>query len=509
MKRLLHFRQFLPLVLLIVWLGLVYFLYRPNIFSIRFGDEEDNFLLGKLLLNGEKIYSQLFAHHQPLGYVLSATVQFVTHPDNLVSLVNRHREFLWLWSGFWTGLAVVIFGWPALIFSLAYEFPKRFLFGDEFLSESLAAYPLIFLLLFCLEGQRLNTKGKAILIGLAWGIVALLLMPLWPALAFLMVAIFVLLFKNKKIREFLPYIFSGGFAIVLVVLPFIDLDKYLYDFFYINSAYYIPFATSPGEGTSLMGFLAPITAFIAPGANNEMLWVIRIFSAVLGVNLIYLLYKRRLWQVIFIFVSLGLINLRYTAPGKVFYNGFHTLPWFACLTLVISYLSWKQWKVIMVVIVATSFFLPKSEVLRRSNPARDFHVNYSQSFDVAQAINAIGNPSDTIFAAPGDWLVYWQSRPKHASFMLNYYGWMPRVPALKNEVETMFDTRLPTFFYCNEDCRTMGLEPRLNSYTELFRDGIQTGLFIQPKSLESLSSDQKQKLKFFRFSYQTPPTQRN
>src|SRR3989344_1765887 len=90
--------------LILITIGLLIFLgyfYENKVFYIHFVDEEDNLVLGKYLTRGEKLYSDLFSHHQPLAYIISAGIQKTTDPNSIALLIKRHREFLIVWSAIW------------------------------------------------------------------------------------------------------------------------------------------------------------------------------------------------------------------------------------------------------------------------------------------------------------------------------------------------------------------------------------------------------------------------
>src|SRR3989344_2107005 len=80
--------------------------YLNKVFAVRFADEEDNLVLGHFLIQNQKLYSELFYHHQPLGYILSAGFQFLTGPEDIYELVKTHREVMIAWSLLWCLLLV-------------------------------------------------------------------------------------------------------------------------------------------------------------------------------------------------------------------------------------------------------------------------------------------------------------------------------------------------------------------------------------------------------------------
>lgn len=68
----------------------IFLAYQNKAFSIRFVDEEQNFVLGNFVAKKEKLYSDLFANHQPVTFILSGTINSLTDPNSIYLLVKRH-----------------------------------------------------------------------------------------------------------------------------------------------------------------------------------------------------------------------------------------------------------------------------------------------------------------------------------------------------------------------------------------------------------------------------------
>ena len=162
-KKILKSRFFSVIILLVVLIISSYF-YEQKIFSFHFVDEEDNFVLGMYLNQDEKLYRDLFSHHQPFAYILSSVVQTVSNPTDIYKLVQRHREFMILWSIIWLFILTLRFGWIGPMFAFFYEFTKIYLLGNLFSSESLVVYPVIYLVVWCLSKQK-NIKYEFLFLG--------------------------------------------------------------------------------------------------------------------------------------------------------------------------------------------------------------------------------------------------------------------------------------------------------------------------------------------------------
>ncbi len=487
-KKVLNSRVFwqktLVSVAIFLWLGFLFVLFSRNVFNIHFGDEDDNFLLGKFLTRGSFLYSDLFSHHQPLGYVISAFVQTVTKPETIFQLVGAHRAFIFAWAAIWTVVAGLYFGNQILVFTIVYEVAKRAIFGDQFLSESLAVYPIVFISSFLLTKKEV-TKITAFLIGLAFSTAGVLLLPTWPMLGFLFISFAIS--QRSDLRRIVPYIVLGVVFPILVTLKFINIGEYFHNSFYINNAYYLKYGVNSSEGIRLMAFITPAVAILKESAGNNFLQLIKIFSGLWFVVLVWLFSKKYIFKAAFIILLLGLANIRYVEPGKMFFQGFHSIPWFAFLVLSVVWgifqirklTSFKQsLNTLLVIMVILSIWLMGQLSFERGNKIYAYEVSHARTINMANILGKISLPNDTLFVVPGDWLLYWSTNIKPASSMLNYYGWMKNVPEIKERIDTLMTKNPPTFFYCIDDCLAIGLDRYLEKYQEIKQQGMGTRLFV-------------------------------
>ena len=330
-------------ILFFIFLG---FLYQRQALSFHFVDEEDNIVLGSYLLREEKLYSDLFSQHQPLAYIGSAGVTKVTEPNTLFLLIKRHREAIIIWSFLWAIILIIRFRWVAVLTLLIYEPMKTFLLGNLFLSESLVVFPLIYLLGWILLADKKIYKWETFFLGVCLSISFLLLSPLWPVL---LVLTFLIIKKLGKLgRLGWLGLLGGVFIPILLTLNFISIPDYFFNAFYINFNYYIPMTSKvPLWEILFNAFLAPLISLTLWEGRSATLQVIQLLSVMLLVNL-FILWKIKKYNfVIFIFLILGLINLRFVVPGQQAYSGFHILPWFISLILltVISIkFTWEKYQ---------------------------------------------------------------------------------------------------------------------------------------------------------------------
>jgi len=161
----------------------VFLVQRQNFLIPDFIDEQDNFIVAKNIIDGNKIYTNVFSHHQPGPYILSALIQVTTKPDLIQNLVLRHRQFVFVWSIVWILLIMWRFGYQMLVPLMIVEIVKNKYLGSLFLAESLVVAPMIYLVLSYLENNVY--KYEQIFLGIIIGIVGICLAPMWPLLGLL------------------------------------------------------------------------------------------------------------------------------------------------------------------------------------------------------------------------------------------------------------------------------------------------------------------------------------
>jgi len=481
--------------------------YHNKIFSIHFVDEEDNFILGKYLLEDQKLYSDLFSHHQPMGYIISAGYQSVTQPDNIYMLIKRHREFMIAWSFLWCALLLWKFRNKIILPLITFEITKFYLLGNLFLSESLAVYPVLYLTLLLFDNEIKPKKYEYVFTGFLMGLSGLLLAPIWPFLVGYLILLFWL--KKIKIKECF-YLIGGGLVPVILSLPFIDIYYYFHNVFYINFKYYIPQSGEEKLPMSLIkSFLSPVTSLINDGRINSSGFALKIIAVFFFVSIGFLIKAKKYRLFIAALVLLTLSNIRYFAPGLQYYAGFHILVWYALFITIAFYfyqdliesLKTKYLKMILIAILLfgiSAIIYSSKDLFSKNDIAHDYYVNYSEQFAYGEVIKGMKNEGDTLFVVPDEWLLYYQADIENNSKMVNFYGWMSLVWELNGYVTESFKTNPPTFFYCN--CSEDYVYSYSPDYYQMVRDGSKTSLWIRSDKFKNLTESQKNKIRFFHFS---------
>lgn len=490
----------------IVFLVFTSIFYENRVASFHFVDEEYNFVLGKYLLGGEKLYQKTFSNHQPLGFVISAAVQGVTQPNSIFLLVKRHREFMIAYSFFWSIGLVAAFGLPALLFVALYELMKIFLLGNLFLPEALSVYPLLYLVgLVVYRGQK-PKKYELVLSGLLVGMIILLLAPLWP----LILVITLLLLRKSSIKS-AGFLAAGMVPMLALFLYFSFLPQYFYDTVIINTRYFIPLtAAEPAAPSLLKSLFAPLIALFAAEQTPTGL-VARMVSAIFLTTCMLLAIKKRHRLALLGIFLLWLANLRFVWPGQEFYRGFHLLPWFALLlflsvenaAVVSSLFKNAVIKLSLVVallaVFVVSLWSSYPALFVKRDVRKDLYINYSNQFTMGEAVKIMASDSlrrsDTLLALPDEWLIYWQSGLRPPTRINSYYAWMDKTPDLSAQVKMAFNDLKPTFVYC--DCgreREATVIDYLGGYVRLRGSQGFTNLYVLPEKLARLSQQQLDRL---------------
>ncbi|MFA6073868.1 MAG: hypothetical protein WC758_07175 [Candidatus Woesearchaeota archaeon] len=482
------------------------FFYHKQIFALRFFDEEETFAAGKYLNQEEHLYSDLITSHQPLTTIASSVLQKVSHPDNLLMLIKRHREAIIIYSVIWDIILVASAGFTGFLFVLIFETTKILLFGNLFIAESLITYPLIFLVIFATKKIRVTYK-HAFIYGILITSCLFLLAPIWPLIIYLAY----LLVKKFDLRQRWVFLL-GSIAVLLVVIPFFDPLKYWEHTIINNFKYTIP-ATSyfgPWYMTFAKGFFAPLISLTHLN-GSLLLWLERGLVVGLLTYFVISFLQHKYRPIIFTFVLLGLANLRFYTPGLDYYQGFHSLPWFSLLiylslsSLIKSFqkIDIKLVRILIVgelgVIILLSSLIFIKYLLPTQDKQRDFYVNYSQEESYGQVIKLLSNsPNDNLFVYPDNWLIYWSSGLNHGFRNFGYFQVLSQIPKFSKSVNDMFIKSPPTFFYC-EKCSQSSFVNYLPQYDVIKRDGKNTDLYLLKTKVLTLTQEQLKQLKYFQY----------
>lgn len=468
-----------------------------------FVDEEYNFAIGKYLLRNEVLYDDIITNHQPITHILSYAVQKFTNPNSTFLLVVRHREFIIVWSILWSLVLIQTFGLGALIFVIIYELTKSYLFGNLFLAESLVIYPILFLIGIVINEKKKLNHLSLIFCGICIALSAFLLGPIWPVLGFL--TILLLYTQKDHFTKSLVLLFLGMLTIILPICFYASVNGYFEYYLFYNLIYTVPnYQNEPWAQTLLKSFCTPVLSFLQTN-TTPALTIIRTFSLLMIINMIFLISKRKSKLIFTIILLLGLANIRFVPPGNQHYRGFHLLPWYSILIFITSIISIKYLRqyyyrilctILIITAVALSLEYSGPVLFDKKDMQKDYLINYSTHTDRGEIIRILSNPKDTLFVSPDAWIVYWQSNTNHLPKLFGYYPWMSGIPKLHSATLYTFTKIPPTFIYC-DNCIGLDLEIFLSNYIEIKKSGERTRLYVLNKKVQTLTKFQIDRLEYY------------
>lgn len=472
--------------------------YRSHIFFLNFVDEDDNLVIGGLAAKGERLYTDVFTQHQPIQFALSAGIQKLTHPDNILMVVKRHREFVIVWSAVWLIFLTFRFGWPLFWTGAIFELAKIVLLGNMFLAEGFVVYPLLYLISYLMSNDHYQFDRETWAIILTGWFIWFDLAPLWPLLGFLFAWLY--LHSASKTKLLLASLTLGA-VLTFVLSRYSSLRDYWLDSIVINYQYYIPATTPIGLPQSLLKALfAPIFALVA-GGSSSLLLLLKALSLGLLFNLTWLLKSKSYQRVCFLVIVLWLSSLRYIEPGNTLYGAFHMLPWFGLLILTFFYTMPKKFiaVLIFVLIALATINIAKTNLWDQRDLATDYYIHYSPSEDLSKAVSILSEQGgQTVWVEPVMYWVYWQTGARQYNSMVNYYAWMNQATPLRAQLTASLGGELPTLIYL--DGESLSMTNYLGEYVPVMRDGKPTGLYLRQDKINQITPHQLLELEYYRFN---------
>ena len=113
--------KILSFLILLFFLLINGYFYQNKALALHFVDEEYNFVLGRQIIEGRKLYSEAFLNHQPLAPILSVPIQKITKPNSIFLLVKHHREAMIVYGILWLIFLYFRFGLAVLVFAPIFE----------------------------------------------------------------------------------------------------------------------------------------------------------------------------------------------------------------------------------------------------------------------------------------------------------------------------------------------------------------------------------------------------
>lgn len=485
-------KKIIGLVILGILIGLIWRIESNRWLSINFVDEQDNFVVGKNLIEGNKVFTNIFSHHQPGTYLLSGAIQKVLKPNTIQSLVRQHRQIITAWSIAWIILLTWRFGWPMMGAGVVVELVKNLYLGNMFLAESLVVFPMIYIVLIFLKNKKLGPV-EVFFNGTLMATVGMTLAPMWPILG-IIGAGWIWRWKNDIKKT--GIIIIGEILVLGLVANFIDIKGYIENAVVINQKYYISIAGGDNLLISLGKATLTPFLFLINGTNRPEIWVIKFFVlGLLGVSIVDL-KKKKYGQLLWIWTILTLANLRNFELEKIYYDGFHLLVWVG-LIIAIPYFFVKQyrwlWGCLPIIIL---LMVNKGLIMSRPDYSRDFEIYYSRIFNMSEAIKATKENNDRLLAMPDEVMGYWQSGIKPAGRFIFFYKWMTGVEQLRKEQVANFESGPEYLIIKNNE--GLPIDKFLENYQNFgYRGSENSEFYIRNDIYKNFSKEKIDKLKYY------------
>ena len=503
---------------LLFFLGLIYIvlykIYIPRVNAFGCFDDCFNFMGGYFLLNDKKIYTDFFYNHQPMAAYISLLVQYFTNPESIYELVLRHRQFMLFFAFLFNTVLILRFGVKALIFAIIFEFSKFYLFGDRFLAEGMIVYPIIYLagiLFIKLNNQRIFLADYILAAVFSWFVI-FSREPYGPLALFLYVAILVGKNFNKYVKKSLLI-----FVLLSLISVFsFNISDYFFNVINVNIKVVLPNEISDQlYGGPIEVFFYPIFIFLSNPQNIYK-------NLLIGIDIVFILFFLKLliqrkYKIIFaIFIILGLANLKSLEPGKVFYEAFHMIVWYALFVFLTLSLIFQEHKnkiffvfSLFLIFAFFTVFVTSSEYFAKEkiNPHEEFITNYGQTLQEGEVIKLLSEKSDTLFIDGSDDLIYWQSQRQSPYKYTWYTSVMPYFDKYNNARVDMFKNNPPDFYRSFGSCQQKTtasdsylLSVVVNNYVRLLTDGKPSCIYVSKTKLKQIPEKKLNEIKTWHYS---------
>lgn len=487
-------------LLYLLILPVFYIGYKTNnelINSFGCFDDCHVFSTAYFMLQGKTIYSEVFFNHNPFMPYFSYLIQYIYEPKSVYELLLRHRQLLFIVSVILNVFLLFRFRYKALGFIILYELTKFYTFGNRFLPEAIIVYFVVFL--FGLVWEKIKnakiTKIDYVASALATWFIIFMREPYVPLAIFLYGTIIWRFDRGWKLISFM--IFLVLCTVTLLTLPVHD--------FYFNVITFNLSETVSQEiskntffGIDILKIIFYPFYILFPVGNFGYYRNILILESVIFVTLLILNLKNfSKKQILFLFLTLGLSNIRFTLPGVAFYGAYHMNVWYAIFIFSLMFLiaSLESIKIRILAVVVFIFIVllalsKDSIVWQRVDQQEQLLTNYGTQMLYAQIINELSSPMDTLFLDGWDELIYSQTKLTSSYKYSHYTSQMPRIQEYRNAREEMFKAGPPVFYYgtCKEDVGQKLPDWLRGRYVRVYHMGKPTCLYVLKKKYEKIKN---------------------
>lgn len=499
-----------PYLLLIPFFFFIFKIYYARVSDFGCFDDCFNFMGGYFLVHGKQIYSQFFYNHQPLMAYISFLIQKFLHPSTLYTLILYHRLFALGFAFFFDILLIVHFRKIGVWFVVIYELTKYYLFGDRYLAEGFIVYPLVYIMgmIWTSWTQRKIYQFEIIISSILVLFVIFSREPYIPLTIFMYGLV---LWQNRRTKaSYISIILL--FILSLVTVIHINLKDYFFNVFTLNqqtvgSKELFDNSIIGIGGLKIVGY--PIWIILSNIWNNFRI-VLLALDGVFLFSFLTLFFKQKIKkEVLFIFIILALANIRFVAPGEIFYASFHMLPWYGLFVFLTGALLFSLTKfnkklgsiigVIFICIFLFTIFSASYFVWDKIDRQKEFVTNFGEILSNGSVVKDLAFSSNTLFLDGHDDMIYWQ-----AGLLSPYtYSWytsvMPRFSIFTKARADMFRNSPPDFYYayCPPNAPHSQQLPTnlIDSYQALYFAGQPSCLFIRKSVIPTVDTNKWEAIK--------------
>jgi hypothetical protein len=528
--------QFLPLVLLGIFLVVIFKGVRTHSQSWYFQDETEHVTLGWMMERyGKQLYSQLNTPHQPVPVLVGMVLSKILPYQTLFELIERLRLSMFIFWAVSCGFLVWRFKWrgltsSALLLSLTYYY-----FGFHVLAESLVAPGVLLLGLLLWQkiwpthekqqpAKTLEIIDAALAAVGCWWVVWCLL-PCWP----FVLGWSILYFLVSSPRARVIWL-SIAFIASAVLFAFVPPADWYRETITNNLVYFIPFDIHLGPTDYIRFVIYPLLGFTKLNTELGRMFAVLVSGVAVLVGGLFIQVKpilQKKWlknhwsKVLSGLAAIGLLfvlNNRVPEFPAAFYQGFHLFPYlsyFMVLVAVVITVAWEKLplsrfsKVLIVLVLVMVLINNAVWVLERKDKLSEHFIQYGEFQAFGSAIKMLKQPGDTLMTG---------AQAKGYTNMIadvpifgkqNFHlEWSYRAPDLRAYFEHEFATNPPTFIYFSliDNSHSKFLKPLLaQDYYQLKRaDGRPTDLYLRKSATTKITPDQWQQFENLYFQKPIP-----
>lgn len=468
--------------------------------SFKFVDEDEYIVNAWLMNKGYRLYQDISTNHQPMTYFLSQITQKMTQPANDVMLVRRHRQAIYIWNIGWWFFLIWRFKKRAIFPIVFYEGLKYLTLGNEFVAESLVAYPMAYVFLNVYESVvEEKNKHDDVILGVVSAAIPFFLLPLALPVGILVV------WRYIKLKGYGIRLFGVGFLGVLIGLSlYIRPSDYWRETVVNNYRYAIPRISQMQTGLDYLKMLG--LPFLKLNHLKDVLnqWVALIMAGWLT-GLVILIAKRKYrlaLSVVGLWFIWQLTNLRVVHPGTYFFEAFHLTPWYLVglsgMVFIFSFalrsirIKWRYVLGISAGLICVALvFSRQMPYQTRIDPQTEHYIQFTPVEQAAQVINTVKQPGDRLMVYPNEVLIHWLTQLEPGSRQVTYYEWQYYPPRSQEEYLTTMTHKRPTFIVVyDEGSVYMTILPKIlaESYWQIFKG---PNVYMRKDAIPQLSQAQR------------------